>query len=50
MLADKTKELDEKKNKAEEIVKEKDPKVKLDKSMYQIEDELDGIISRGRKK
>ena len=47
--ADKAKELNEKKEKAEEIAKEKDPKVKLDKSMHHIEDELDGTIREGEK-
>ena len=47
--ADKAKELNEKKEKAEEIAKEKDSKVKLDKSMHHIEDELDGTIREGEK-
>ena len=41
--------MNEKKEKAEEIAKEKDSKVKLDKSMQNIEDELDGTIREGEK-
>ena len=47
--ADKAKKLDEKKKKAEEIANENDPKKKLDKTMQQIEDEIDGTNRKGEK-